>query len=367
MAFLPALLAACGDGSGLPEGIAVASGTATATNSTTATTPTTVPVATPTATPTAPPSTVTIAFVGDVMLDRDVEAAMHSEGAGYPFGAVGSLFDGADLVVANLEGTFTDIGIPLAKQYVFATDPTLAPGLLDVPVWGVSLSNNHATDYGVGGLERTIETLDRNGIAHFGAGRTEAEARGGVIAARDGAPTIAFLGYSDIGETVFASGEEGGVSRANVDAITSDVRAMRARPDVDRVVVTLHMGTEYTHVVTPRQQELARAAIEAGADLVVAHHPHVLQPVEEYRASDGRRGLILYSLGNFVFDLDADDLATLGEGPFQSVVAVVTFEPGQYPILELRPARIDVVENRPRPATPEEADAILELLQPNGR
>ena len=84
--------------------------------------------------------------------------------------------------------------------------------------------------------------------------------------------------------TVFASGEEGGVSRANVDAITSDVRAMRARPDVDRVVVTLHMGTEYTHVVTPRQQELARAAIEAGADLVVAHHPHVLQPVEEYRA-----------------------------------------------------------------------------------
>ncbi|MGE3960309.1 MAG: CapA family protein [Dehalococcoidia bacterium] len=321
------------------------------------------PPAPPTPSDTPAPTRLSIAFVGDVMLDRDVEAAMHAEGPGYPFAAAAPLFEGVDLVVANLEGTFTDIGIPLAKQYVFATDPTLAPGLLDVPVWGVSLSNNHATDYGVGGLERTIETLDANGIAHFGAGRSEAEARGGVLAASEGGPTVAFLGYSDIGETVFASGEDGGVSRANVDAIRADVAAMRARPEVDAVVVTLHMGTEYTHIVTPRQQELARAAIEAGADLVVGHHPHVLQPVEAYRAADGRRGLILYSLGNFVFDLDADDLATLGEGPFQSVVAVVTFEAGQHPVFELRPARIDVVENRPRPATPLEGEAILALLE----
>ena len=129
-------------------------------------------------------------------------------------------------------------------------------------------------------------------------------------------------------------------------------------------MVTLHVGTEYTHVVTARQQELARAAIEAGAALVVGHHPHVLQPIEEYRASDGRRGLIPYSLGNFVFDLDADDLANLGDGPFQSVVAHVTFEVGEQPVLDLHPARIDVIENRPRPATPPEAEAILRLLQP---
>lgn len=308
---------------------------------------------------------MTVAFVGDLMLDRDVEAAMHSEGAGYPFEAARPLFEGADLVIANLEGTFTDAGIPLAKQYVFATAPELALGLLELPTWGVSLSNNHATDYGVTGLRRTLETLDQHGIAHFGAGLTEADARGGVIAGADSAPNIAFLGYSDIGETVFASGTEGGVARANVEAIREDVEAMRARPDVDVVVVTLHMGTEYTHVVNARQQDLARAAIEAGASLVVGHHPHVLQPVEEYRAEDGRRGLILYSLGNFVFDLDADDLATLGEGPFQSVVAHVTFERGQHPTLELRPAHIDVIENRPRPAIPEEAEAILELLQPD--
>lgn len=351
------LLAACSGADALPEGITVASTTATA-----SATATTSPSPSPSSTPPAAPPSITIAFTGDVMLDRDVEYAMEAEGAGYPFGASAPLFEGADLVVVNLEGTFTDSGNPLAKRYVFATDPELAVGLLDVPVWAVSLSNNHATDYGVAGLDNTLGALDAHGIAHFGAGLTEEGARAALVTPSEHGPRVAFLGYSDIGETVFASGADGGVSRASAEAITADVGALRAAGTADFIVVTLHMGTEYTHVVTARQQELARAAMEAGAALVVGHHPHVLQPIEEYRASDGRRGLILYSLGNFVFDLDADDLATLGDGPFQSVVAHVTFEVGQQPVLDLRPARIDVIENRPRPATPPEADAILELL-----
>ena len=351
------LLAACSGNQGLPEGITVASTTATV-----SATPTASPSPPPSATPPTAPTSITIAFTGDVMLDRDVEGAMEANGAGYPFEAARPLFEGADLVVVNLEGTFTDAGNPLAKRYVFATAPELAAGLLEVPIWAVSLSNNHATDYGVAGLRNTLEALDAQGVRHFGAGPTEADARAPIVTGGDRGPRIAFLGYSDIGETVFASRAEGGVSRASVEAVTADVSALRAAGAADFIVVTLHMGTEYTHVVTARQQELARAAIEAGAALVVGHHPHVLQPIEEYRASDGRRGLILYSLGNFVFDLDADDLATLGDGPFQSVVAHVTFEVGQQPVLDLRPARIDVVENRPRPATPPEADAILGIL-----
>ena len=361
MVLVTLALAACSDGSGLPEGMRVASSTPTSVGT---------PLATPspTATPPPPPSTLTVAFTGDVMLDRDVEYAMQTVDPGYPFEAAQPLFEGVDLVVMNLEGTFTDVGVPLDKMYQFATAPELAIGLLDVPAWGVSLSNNHATDYGLIGLERTLDTLDQHGIARFGAGRSEAEARGAVVTSVDGGPSIGFLGYSDIGETIFAAGPSGGVSRASVEAITHDVRALRAaeggQPELDFVVVTLHMGTEYTHQVTARQQELARAAIDAGADLVVGHHPHVLQPVEAYRAPNGREGLILYSLGNFVFDLDAEDLAVIGEGPFQSVVAAVTFEAGHPPVLDLRPARIDVAENRPRPATPEEAEAILGLLLP---
>jgi len=349
------VLTACDDAS---PGIAVTTTTATVEASRT-------PSPTPTPTPAPPPARAVVAFTGDVMLDRDVEYAMATEGPGYPFETALPLFEGADLVVVNLEGTFTDVGAPLDKFYQFATDPALAVGLQTLPVWGVSLANNHATDYGLVGLERTLQALDEVGVAHFGAGPTEVDARAGVTTPGDTRPGIAFLGYSDIGETIFASGTGGGVARASVEAITQDVAAMNARPEIDFVVVTLHMGTEYTRVVTGRQQELARAAIDAGAALVVGHHPHVLQPIEEYETAEGRAGLILYSLGNFVFDLDADDLVTLGEGPFQSVVAVVTFEVGQPLALELRPARIDVAENRPRPATPEEAEAILRILRPD--
>ncbi len=355
------LLAGCSGGDTLPEGITVASATATATPPASATA-TASP--SPSATPDATPTSITIAFTGDVMLDRDVEGAMVTSGAGYPFEAAKPLFEGADLAVVNLEGTFTDAGNPLAKQYVFATAPELAAGLLELPVWAVSLSNNHATDYGVTGLRNSLGALDAQDLRYFGAGLSEGDARAALVTDPARGPRVGFLGYSDIGETVFASGAEGGVSRASVAAITADIAALRAARRTDFIVVTLHMGTEYTRVVTARQQELARAAIEAGAALVVGHHPHVLQQIEEYRASDGRRGLILYSLGNFVFDLDADDLVTLGEGPFQSVVAHVTFEVGKQPVLDLRPARIDVAENRPRPATPDEAEAILKLLRP---
>lgn len=347
---LACVLLACGNGTLRTDGLEIRLATATPSPS-----PTASPTPPPTEEPDAPDERITIAFVGDLMFERDVEAAMAEIGVEYPLERALELFNGADLVVGNLEGSVTDIGDPLDKMYQFALDPALAGGL--TPFWAVSLSNNHATDYGLAGLERTLETLDAQGIGWFGAGRTEAEARAGIVGRGPGTPTIAYLGYDDIGEVIFAQGKRGGVARASAEAIAEDIARMRARGDIDFVVVTLHAGTEYTYQVTARQRELTRAAVDAGANLVVGTHPHVLQEVEQYEG-----GLILYSLGNFVFDLDADDLATLGDGPFQSVVALVTFETGQPLTLELRPARIDVTENRPRPATPEEAAAILALL-----
>lgn len=329
-------------------------------------------VATLTATATATPETSTptptpepravIAFVGDLMLDRDVEIALVADPT-YPFARAQELFADSDLVVGNLEGTLSVGGTPLTKKYQFQTEPAAAVAALRAGgLDAVSLANNHATDYGLDGLTQTLDALGgADGIANWGAGLTEVDARREIILAAGGL-RIAFLGYNDIPEVVTADGERGGVSTASVDAIREDVRRASARTDVDSVVVTLHAGTEYSHVVTARQQELARAAIDAGASLVVGHHPHVLQPIEEYRD-----GVILYSLGNFLFDLDPDDLATLGEGPFQSVVAVVRFEADRPPAVVLHPVRIDVTENRPRPATAEEAAAILAIIEGNGQ
>src|SRR5690606_6415047 len=144
---------------------------------------------------------------------------------------------------------------PLPKYYSFATAPELAPALAEAGFYAVSLANNHATDYGLTGLKRTIEALDDTGVRFFGAGMTEAAARAPVIyAPPEGGPRIAFLGYSPVGETISAAGETGGAAAASVDAIT---RAVSAAAEVcDIVVVSLHSGVEYDHQPTNLQRTL---------------------------------------------------------------------------------------------------------------
>ncbi len=321
--------------------------TVAATTSVATSTPSPIAAASPT--PAAGQRSVTIAAIGDIMLDRDVEALIAEHGAGYPWARVVPLFDGADIVLGNLEGTLTARGTAASKRYTFRTDPQLAGTLTAGGIDIVTLANNHTTDFGDVGLEDTIATLDALGVAHFGAGPDGEAARTPLVRSIDGT-TIAFLGYADIVNTRFADDRSAGVARADIEAIEADVSAAAAANDF--VVVTFHTGIEYTDAPSAHQRSLARVAVEAGADLVIGHHPHVLQPWE--RLGDS---LILYSLGNFVFDLDADDLATLGTAPFLSGVALITLSPDAPPEVTLRPAFIDPIENRPRPASAEEAAA----------
>lgn len=320
--------------------------------------------ATPAATSTAPalpqPSTpdrrsVTVGFVGDLMFARDVVTLMQEHGAGYPFERVVPLFEGVDVLVGNLEGTFTERGERADKYYTFRAPPALAYTLRDAGFDAVSLANNHALDFGPVGLADTVESLDRLGVAHFGAGEDAAEAaRPLVVEARGW--RLALLGFSAVRSSVFAGEARPGVAEASVEAVQAAVEA--AAPDADAVIVVFHFGTEYDATPTEQQRTLAHAAVDAGATLVVGHHAHALQPWE-------RRGeaLILYGLGNFVFDLDREDLATLGEGPFATAVAMVELVPGAAPRVTFRPAYIDPDENRPRPATDAEAERVRAMLR----
>jgi len=309
--------------------------------------------ATPPAAPQDAPG-IKVGVVGDLMFARDITTLMQEHGAGYPFERVRPLFSGVDLFIGNLEGTFTARGTPLQKMYTFRSPPELAITLREAGFDAVSLGNNHAYDFGALGLEDTMAALRAAGTPWFGAGSDEAAARTPLILEARG-QRIAFLGYSGVGESGFASADSSGVAAASTEAIEADVRVARTRADY--VIAVIHAGIEYTREPSSWQAELAHAAIDAGADVVVGHHPHVLQPVERYGA-----GLILYSLGNFVFDLDADDLATLGKGPFETVVAVLTLSPDARPAVEFRPAFIDPVEDRPRPASAGEAADILAVL-----
>ncbi|MGE0135196.1 MAG: CapA family protein [Dehalococcoidia bacterium] len=307
------------------------------------------------ATPSRPPveAGIRVGAVGDLMLARDITTLMQQHGAGYPFERVRPLIEGVDYLIGNMEGTFTTRGSPLAKTYTFRTPPELAAGLADAGFGLVTLGNNHAADFGAVSLDDTLSTLDRVGVASVGAGAEERSARAPYVV-DVGGQRLGVLSYCGVGESVFA-GAGAGVALADPEIVHED--ANRVAPDVDHLLVFMHAGTEYVRQPTTLQRDVAHAAIEAGAAAVIGSHPHVLQGVEWYRERP-----ILYSLGNFVFDLDPDDLATLGSAPFETAVAVLTLRPGARPALEFRPAFIDPLENRPRPATDEEASRVLEAL-----
>ncbi len=308
-----------------------------------------------------PDGTITIAAVGDVMLARDLTTLMEQHGAIYPFERVALLLRNADLTIANFEGTFTERGSPADKLYTFRTPPRFAQGLADAGIDLVSLGNNHAADYGPDGLEDTLAALDTVGIRHAGAGINESAAHRPAQIVVDG-QRVAFLSYTNILENTFAGADSAGVALATTDAVDADVRAAKAQADV--VIVALHSGVEYTDAPQPGQQQLARAAIDAGATLVLGHHPHTLQGVERYpSASSGQAGgLIIYSLGNFVFDLDEDDLTQLGPRAFQTAVYYITITNGAVIDARPEPVYIDPGEDRPRPATTDEAAAIRERI-----
>ena len=323
-------------------------------------TPTPISEKTPEATPAprplpAPSRRVTINAVGDIMLARDLTTMMDTYGSAAPYAAVRDLLADADLTIANMEGTFTERGVQQVKAYTFRTPPRHAAGLSEAGIDIVSLGNNHTADYGRLGVLDTLAALDAAGVRHAGAGMDELEARSPVLTEVNGL-RIAFLSYNAILEATFAGSTSAGVAYGSEANVRHDVTYWKERSDV--VIVALHAGTEYTDAPNATQLVVAQAAVESGAALVLGHHPHVLQGWGAWGD-----GVIVYSLGNFVFDLDADDLRTLGERPFQSVILRIELTPAGVTSITPRPLYIDPVENRPVPATGERLRGIEERYE----
>jgi poly-gamma-glutamate capsule biosynthesis protein CapA/YwtB (metallophosphatase superfamily) len=282
---------------------------------------------------------VTLNAVGDLMLARDIITLMDENGSVYPFAAVKELLEDSDITIANMEGTFTERGTQASKFYTFRTPPLHARGLAEAGIDVVSLGNNHAMDFGAQGLQDTLDALDAAGVLHGGAGANIQAARAPVFIEKNGL-RLAFLSYNAVGEATFAGPNSYGVANADTAAIAQDVAGAKASADL--VIVSLHAGTEYVDTPTAQQSTLARAAIDAGAVLVLGHHAHVLQGMQEYNG-----GLIAYGLGNFVFDLDSGDLATLGARPFQTMVLRLELSHEGAERVVTRPVFIDPTENRP--------------------
>jgi poly-gamma-glutamate capsule biosynthesis protein CapA/YwtB (metallophosphatase superfamily) len=242
------------------------------------------------------PKEQTLLFTGDVMLSRSVGRRIAEEGDwDFPFRKIQPTLTQADFVFGNLECPVSDTGHDLHHKYSFRADPRALEGLQFAGFRVMSLANNHMYDWDLPALEDTVARLRAAGIVPVGAGTNALEAHYPVIYDLNGV-RLAFLAYVGIPPKGATAGPgRAGVAWFDVDRVVSDIRF--ARPMADLVIVSLHWGVEYQRRPEPRQIKWAHTMIDAGADLVVGGHPHVVQPLESYH---GR--WIVYSLGNFIFD-----------------------------------------------------------------
>jgi len=262
-----------------------------------------------------PPSVKTeiiIAAVGDVMMPESIQSVVVKDTRGYDllFEKITPDLSTADITFANLE-TAVDHKAGVSGYPRFNARPELLASLKKAGVNIVSVANNHVMDMGSDGLKRTLDNIESTGLVFIGAGRTKAEAAKIKFLLTRGV-NVAFLAYTygTNQRLPLRSPDAPGVNILGIDSKTDLARATacvrQARASADLVVVSLHWGNEYATSPTAWQRRVASELIEAGADIILGHHPHVLQPIKSYIARDNRMGLIVYSLGNFISSQNAD-------------------------------------------------------------
>ena len=241
------------------------------------------------------PPTFSLAIGGDVLLAGTVGERIKIHGVNYPWGDVAPFLQQADLAIVNLETSVAEGGKPQEKTFTFRSRPETLEGLKAAGVDMVALANNHVLDYGREGLEETLSYLARYEIQHAGAGLNEKSAYAPAIKEINGAK-IAFLSFSMVVPPGWQVGNDHpGVAVAY--GLEKMLRAVKnAKDATDFVLVYMHWGIERQSTPSNIQQEIGRELVNAGADLVIGSHPHVLQGIEFYRGVP-----IFYSLGNFVF------------------------------------------------------------------
>ncbi len=243
--------------------------------------------------------------VGDIMLSRVVEQKMMEySDYKYPFLKTAEITSAADLVFGNLETAMIPGRIIKSGEMIFRTDPKAAEGLKFAGFNVLSLANNHIMNFGKAGLESTVKILDENNILHIGAGITEEDIYKPGTKSIKGTK-FAFLAFAYNFDQREESGEIYGAADMKIEKMKEIVEKTKLENDI--VIVSMHAGTEYAVSPNKQQKEFARSAIDAGADLVIGHHPHTVQTVEKYKGK-----YIIYSLGNFVFDQMWSDETRLG-------------------------------------------------------
>ena len=238
---------------------------------------------------------IVINAAGDIMLAGRWVPLLRQKGYDHPFKSVKKVLATGSINFANLESPISAGGREYSeKKFRFRAEPAVAKALRNAGFNLVTLANNHSMDFGAEALAETLQHLSDNGIASIGAGENLSEARKMALYSIKG-KKIAFLAFSLTQPAeFFARQDRPGTAPGYEKLVTADVAG--ARGQADYVIVSFHWGKESSETVQQYQRTAAHRAIEAGADVIIGHHPHVLQGVERYR-----NGIIFYSLGNFAF------------------------------------------------------------------
>lgn len=252
--------------------------------------------------------TLTLGFVGDIMLGRQVNSMIKKLPPTHAWGTVLPLLHKTDFLIGNLETTFTTGSTRVPKVFNFKADPALAKALKAGHFTVVNLANNHSLDFSRLGFFETLKTLDRLKIEHVGAGKNVSEAR--KIAVIERPPyRIGVLGVTDNEPTWAASAKKPGThyrdtaSVAAQDRLCLFIKKQKKAQKLDLLILSIHWGPNMRLEPDENFVAFAHKLVDAGVDILHGHSAHVLQGVEAYK-----NGLILYDTGDFVDDYAIDPI-----------------------------------------------------------
>ena len=310
-----------------------------------ATTPAVSTAALAAATTSAADVEVTLSAVGDIRLSGPIAEIAREGGDSAPSKAVKALL-AADIEFANLETPITERGTKTPKTWNFRAKPRDLKIVRAAGITVVNIANNHVWDYGLEGFLDTLNYLKKDGWTYIGGGRDRTAAEEVRLFEFEGL-TVGIVGLTSTHpEAAWAGKNKPGVAYSDFDRIGEIVGRAKARCDV--LVVSFHGGTELADDANDIQKAVAHAAIDAGADLFLGHHPHVLQPIELYKEKP-----ILYSLGNFLF---------VSPSPSTRPEIIVRARLAKDGVRRLDLIPLDGNWGRPKPASPEIAASARAAL-----
>ena len=242
--------------------------------------------------------TLNVVFTGDILLDRGVRRVINQHGVDHLFTeGVDSVFRSAQVVVGNLECPATKIQSPVQKLYIFRGEPEWVETLKKHGITHLNLANNHSIDQGREGLMDTRQNIIDAGMTPIGAGANMTEAAEPILLSKTPRNVWLVPSLRLALENYAYLPDKPCVSQEPMDSLLNRVHRLRKADSTAVIIVSLHWGGEHTMHPVNSQRWDARQIIRAGADVLVCHHTHTLQDVEDINGHS-----VFYSIGNFIFD-----------------------------------------------------------------